>query len=192
MMMITTILTSSAVAAIVTHLFSHSKEHIIFMRQKIETLYLSFEEYDRVLCSHFVSYYSVMNNKISYDDLLDIQNANTKNVGKSLDLTKIISTAYFPDLSIYLDAYVTKLNAVNDIITEHKYAYKSVGPEAASKFYDTFHTAILDFSNSSDNVRNHILEESKKYKSDALPYIGKLASYVANKRKQIKRISLGG
>ena len=52
-------------AAVVAYRLNATKEHVFFMRQKAEALYLSIERYDRSLGSYFVPDYGVLKNEIS-------------------------------------------------------------------------------------------------------------------------------
>jgi hypothetical protein len=76
-----TVAASGVVAALIAYRLNATKEHVFFLRQKIESLYLSIEKYDKKLGSHFIPYYSVFRNEISYNDALNLTMSSAKSEG---------------------------------------------------------------------------------------------------------------
>ncbi len=65
---IATILMSGVIATIATYRLNTNRDHIFFMRQKAEELYLAAGQYDKILSGYVLTNYPLFKNKITYDE----------------------------------------------------------------------------------------------------------------------------
>lgn len=159
---IITIAASGVFAAVIAYRLSATKDHVFFMRRKVEELYLSLERYDRSLSSYFVSYYALLRNEISYNDLLDLQvkrGGETSHSGDSLDSTTMLVNVYFPELKSHLDAYTSARKAIHDVLAEHKRAYKE-GDTDCTRWFKPFHKALGELESVAATFKQAILGEA--------------------------------
>ena len=160
-----TITASGVLAAVVAYRLNATKEHVFFMRQKAEALYLSIERYDRALGSHFVTYYGVFKNEISYDQLFDLKISSSggasNNSAGALDTATMLINVYFSNLRLQLDGYTSSRENINQIIAAHKRAYKS-GDTDGGRWFKQFDEAMKELVRTAKAFKQAILFEAVK------------------------------
>lgn len=160
-----TIMTSSVVAAVVTYFLNATKEHVFFMRQKAESLYLSVERHHRSLSSHYIIAYPVLKNEISYNEYLDLQNTNlirtNKDSADALDMATMLINVYFSDLTIHLNGYAAARGNINEILSAHKLACKR-GDTDGGRWFKQFHEAVNELDHTAKAFKQAILSEAVK------------------------------
>lgn len=159
---IITIAASGVLAAVVAYRLNATKEHVFFMRQKVEALYLAIERYDRSLSSHFIGYYNVLKNEISYNDLLDHQikrGGDDNSLGGSLDTVTMLINVYFPDLKPHLDAYIAAREGIGEVLADHKRAYKQ-GETDGTRWFMPFHEALRELDRVAKAFKQAVLAEA--------------------------------
>ncbi|MFQ5757932.1 MAG: hypothetical protein ACE5H7_17805 [Acidiferrobacterales bacterium] len=162
---IITIAASGVLAAVVAYRLNATKEHVFFMRQKAEALYLAIERYDRTLGSHFVPYYSVIKNEITYNELLDLQIKDRGSAGSdsasALDAAIMLINVYFPNLKPHLDRYTTARECINKILADHKRAYKQ-GDTDGAPWFNPFHEAVQELDRVAAEFKQAVIAEAGK------------------------------
>ena len=157
-----TVVASGVLATIIAYQLNATKEHVFFMRKKVEALYLAIERYDRSLSVHFLSYYSLLKNEISYNDLLDLQikrDSNSIGSGEALETATMLINVYFSDLKFHLDRYMTVCEGINKIIANHKRAYKG-GDSDGTPWLKQFDEAIQELDRTSDAFKQAVIAEA--------------------------------
>jgi len=161
---ILTIAVSGVVAAVVAYAPNATKEHVFFMRQKAEALYLAIERYDRSLGSHFLPYYRVIKNEIGYNELLDRQIKDYASVGcesaDGLDATTSLVNIYFLDLRPHLDRYTAARDTINALLVDHKRACKP-GDTGGTPWFKPLHEAMQDLNTAAEAFKEAIVAEAR-------------------------------
>ena len=160
-MTIISIAASGVVSALIAYRLNATREHVFFMRQKAEELYLALERYDRSLGSHFITYYGLLKNEISYNELFEIHKKNRVDSGSgdSLDTATMLINVYFVGLKSHLDAYISARTNIRNILADHNRAYKK-GETDGSPWYQLFHRALLEFEGIAVAFKQAILDEA--------------------------------
>ena len=164
---IITIAASGVLASVVAHRLNATKEHVFFMRRKVEELYLALERYDRRLSAHFVGYYGVLKNEITYNDLLDLQNSRGKfnnDLDHSIETSIMLVSVYFPELKQRLNSYIDARDAIHEILADHKRAYKR-GDIDGTRWVEPFHDSLLNLDHIAAELKEAILSEAVALKS---------------------------
>ncbi|MEX0922729.1 MAG: hypothetical protein WDZ84_08130 [Rhodovibrionaceae bacterium] len=159
---IITIGASGVLATIVAFRLNATKEHVIFMRQKIESLYMNVEKYERSMNGYFVSYYILFKNEISYNELYDIQKnsfEDGKGPGEALEKSKMLVSVYFPSLKPNFHKYLEHRKKLNSIIVKHKRAYEC-GETDGTPWLEPFDRAFTSMDLAAEALKQGILEEA--------------------------------
>ena len=160
-----TVTASGVLAAVVAYGLNATKEHVFFMRQKAEALYLSVESYHRLLSSHYIISYRVLKNEISYNDYLDLQNSNlgrtNKDSAAALEMATMLINVYFSDLRAHLHGYTAARGNISDILSDHKLAYKR-GDTDGGRWFRQFHEAMKELDRTAKAFKQAILPEAVK------------------------------
>jgi hypothetical protein len=102
---IATIALSGVVSALVTYRLNLRKDQDIFMRQKAEELYRSFERYSHDLGMYFFHYFPLLNGLVDYNQHLDEEikrGKEPKNTKDALSEVEMLTGIYFPELDAHL------------------------------------------------------------------------------------------
>jgi hypothetical protein len=158
-----TIAASGVLAAIVAYRLNATKEHVFFMRQKAEALYLAIERYDRALGSYFVPYYSVIKSEITYNELFDLQikdrSRAASDSASALDTVIMLTNVYFPDLKPHLDHYTAARESINKILADHKRAYKT-GDTDSAPWFNPFHESVQQLGHAAETFKQSVIAEA--------------------------------
>jgi len=157
---IISICASGVVASLITYRLSANKEHIFFMRQKGEQLFLSVERFNRGLVAYYVVYYPLFQNQIEYNDLLDMQNKDSnREMGEAYEQVQMLISLYFPTLQSDFDSYIAAREKVSDIIGEHKKEYKR-GNTDGTPYLKRFNKALADLDTAGEKLKEKAVAES--------------------------------
>ncbi|MGO8865994.1 MAG: hypothetical protein ACLQME_05780 [Alphaproteobacteria bacterium] len=160
---IITIIASGVFAAVVAYRLNATKEHVFFMRQKAEALYLAIERYNRALSSYFVPHYDVIKNKITWNELLDIQIKGRGSAGRdsagALDTTIMLINVYFTELKPHLDHYSAARENIHEIIADYKRAYKK-GDTDGIRWFKPFDEGLRELDRSAEAFKQAVLVEA--------------------------------
>jgi hypothetical protein len=125
---ILTIAMSGVVSGIVTFQLNARRDARELRRQKLETLYESFDGFVTQLGSHWVPYLGVMANKIEYNESLDLTIKKGNSEVKHLRTLEMLIAIYFPKLQPHLDELHGVREMANEVMHQHKEEYRVKGP----------------------------------------------------------------
>jgi hypothetical protein len=161
---IVAILMSGVVACVVTYRLNTTKDHVFFMRQKAEQLFLATEKYDKDLGTNYIQYYQLLKGEISYNGFLDLNNDwlnKNKNMGACHEQMSMLTLIYFPSLEKHLENYTNARDAVNKIIADHKRAYKT--GEDGEEFLQPFNEALGELIRQAETLKASIVTEARRF-----------------------------
>ncbi len=163
---IITIFASGVLAAVIAYRLNATKEHVFFLRQKAEALYLAIEHYDRMLTCNFFPYYALFENKIDYNEVLDSniksgEGSAQEDSGSSYETAQLLVNVYFRDLKPHLQAYESARGAVNEILAEHQRCYKQ-GDTDGWRWLEPFHEAMLELDKVASAFKQAAIDEAAK------------------------------
>lgn len=159
---------SGVVAAYVTYRLNLNKEHVLFMRQKAEELYLATTSFGTDLASTYGAIYvPLFENRIDYNTALDLQVEASKrrdesNWKKMIMITRI----YFPTLGDHLDVILKCRDKITDIIARHKIDYRA-GNARDEKWLQPLRNALIETSQASERFESAIAEEARNFASES-------------------------
>jgi len=130
-------------------------------RERIEDLYLHIEEWLNHLIAHYLPYIEVMQNKISYNDALDITIESGKNAKVNYKRLKMLIELYFPEVKSEFASLMEKRALANSIIEEHKREYKK-GNTVGLKFVNPLLDASQKIDDHGLKIKNKLIEISNK------------------------------
>jgi len=122
-----TIVCSGVVSAVVTYKLNSSKQEQVFMRSKLEELFISVHDFCTTLRTYGCRYLPVMKQKISYNDALDMEIESGKESWQRDAFRKstMLVTIYFTDLQPAMDELFCVRSDMNAVLQEHKERYKA-------------------------------------------------------------------
>ena len=140
----------------IQHSFELTKLRKDRLTTKGEELYSLLTRWEENFGARFVSLHSVMKNSLTYDDALDLQARQVKEI----DHEKIHMTiaVYFQNLQPYYDAVLKLREPVQNIADAHKEAYKR-GEADGRNFPKLFTAANLALISAIDALKRALVEE---------------------------------
>ena len=165
MLALLTITMSGVVSGIVTFQLNARRDTRELRRQKLEALYESFDGFVAQLGSHWLTYMSVMANKIEYNTALDLTIKNGNAEVKHFRTLDMLTAIYFPKLQVHLDELHKVREMANDIMHQHKEEYRVRGPhktEALTKMKEISKKLSLIEDDFRDAVRNEADKLNRK------------------------------
>lgn len=145
---IITILSSGAVAAIVSFWLATRRDVNLLRQNKAEELYLNFEHYDRQLKSILVCYYPYVKHEITQTQLQELTAKADPEMGRSFGRLQMLTRIYFPNLKVNLEEYVNGRSAVHAA---------AKGPDGKVGTLKQFDEALDLFSEISDTFQQGII-----------------------------------
>jgi hypothetical protein len=127
-----TIAMSGVVSSVVTFRLGKSKEQQAFMRAKAEQLYLAADEYGKAFGGLLIRHLHLLNGRIDYNQMLDMQIADGKKdrkYGGAETLTMLVEI-YFPSTRAALAQVWKARDAVSVVTAQIKKRYQEVGDAA--------------------------------------------------------------
>lgn len=125
--MISTVLMSGALAAIVTFRLNARRDDRLIRQERLEQLYEAFFEVKRRLASYWVPYLAVMNDRISYDKALEITVEEKEYEPLPIARMEMLATMYHPVLLPLVEELLEIRDQGNTVIHLHKEEYRRVG-----------------------------------------------------------------
>lgn len=123
-----TVATSGLVSALVVFRLNSRHEARQFRTQKLELLYQAFNGFVSQLGRHWLPLMSVMSGSIDYNAALDIINRRSADEPRHFENFEMLIALYFPELQEYRERLISIRERANDVIHDHKRAYKEIGP----------------------------------------------------------------
>lgn len=122
-----TIFCSGIVSAVVTYKLNSSKQEQVFMRGKLEELFVSVHDFCTTLGKYGVRYLPVMKQEISYNDALDMEIESGKEGWRrdAFRRATMLVTIYFAELQPAMDELLHVRSDMNAVLREHKERYKA-------------------------------------------------------------------
>lgn len=159
-----TIAMSGVVSSIVTSRLGKSKEQQAFMRSKAEQLYLATDEFGKGFNSYFVGHFQLLNGRIDYNQMLDMQisaGSKDRKYGGPETMTMLVEI-YFPTTRDALANVWRARSSVNSVATRIKDHYREFGdatdPDLKVNFVDAtngVHQAIKELQHEIVQVARH-------------------------------------
>jgi len=155
-----TIMASGVIAAIVSHRLNESKDERAIKMQKLEELFIHAERFCNAVFRVSATCLSVMANKITYNDMLDIQidadnSADIGHYGKCIMIVKF----YHNEIQSAWDLVISCRDEINTIQAEFRCEYEKAGntveyPQYRRKYRD----ALNAFSKAEEGLMSKIIE----------------------------------
>jgi hypothetical protein len=166
---IATIALSGVISTVVTYRLNVRKDRDVFMRQKAEELYRSFDKYDHDLGGHFLAYIPLLDGLIDYNKFLDqkIESGRSPSGTKdALTQTEMLTGIYFPQLEPTLKSYLKFRDEMHGFLSRHKEAYRN-GPirNTRREWSDPFAKLLLELGELEVGFKKSIIVEAQKYNS---------------------------
>jgi hypothetical protein len=168
---IATIALSGVVSALVTYRLNLRKDQDIFMRQKAEELYRSFDRYGHDLGVYFFNYFPLFNGLVDYNQHLDGEikrGQETKNTKDAFSEVEMLTGIYFPKLGTNLKDYLAVRTELHDFTRLHKEAYKAGSiTDTKTEWSAPFSKLLLRLGTAEKAFKESIVAEAQKYKPSA-------------------------
>ncbi|TGK41154.1 hypothetical protein [Leptospira andrefontaineae] len=123
--------------------FEEKKEKKKSIQAHYEELYLQSSKYLNGLNSSFFVYYSLLQNKITYDQANDEIIRELSEAKYDPHKVQMLLRLYFPELLESFEKVMRARDEINELLVQHKLEYRS-GRVDGSKYLDSF-TAMHDF-----------------------------------------------
>jgi hypothetical protein len=158
-----TILMSGVVSAIVTYRLNRAKEQSFFMRKKAEELYMAADEFGRFFSLNMVAFLPLLEGKIDYNQMLDVQIANeTQKRHGGLELVEMLTRIYFPEVEPKLQDVYKARDRFSEFRAAHKRAYLSdLAP--SSIWMPQFAVAMKAVEAATESLKQSIVTAGRKH-----------------------------
>lgn len=160
---IITVFMSGVIAAVVTYRLNMNKDHVFFMRQKAEELYLATERYDKILSGYFLTFYPLFSDELEYNDVFDLQ-IKKSGQGSSHDheLMTMLTRIYFPEIEPLYDRFSEAREEANKIVAAHKRAYKA-GKAGGVNWTRPFTESLVDLDAAAEAFKSAIVAQAHNF-----------------------------
>ncbi|MDB5375884.1 MAG: hypothetical protein JWR00_330 [Rubritepida sp.] len=139
-----TVAMSGVVSSIVTFRLGKSKEQQAFMRAKAEQLYLATDEYGKAFSGLFIGHLQLMNGRIDYNQMLDMQIADgqkDRKYGGAETMTMLVEI-YFPNARAALAQVWKTRDTISTVTAQIKRYYQEAGDASDPELKARFVTAV--------------------------------------------------
>lgn len=126
---LSTVVASGLFSSVVTYNLNRNKEQMLFLRGKAEDLFLAADEYEKILGGLFVTYFPLLDGRIDYNEMLDLQisqGAKPRERGGAETMEMLVEV-YFPTTRAALADLWTAREKLNDLTHRIKQAYQAEG-----------------------------------------------------------------
>lgn len=126
---LSTIVASGVVSSVVTYKLNRNKEQMLFLRGKAEDLFLAADEYEKTLGGLLVTYYPLLDGRIDYNDMLDLQikqGAKPRERGGAETMEMLVEV-YFPTTRAALVDLWTAREKLNELTHRIRQTYQADG-----------------------------------------------------------------
>jgi len=165
---IATIALSGVVSALVTYKLNLRKDQDIFMRQKAEELYRSFDLYSHDLGMYFFHYFLLLKGLVDYNQHLDEEikrGKEAKNTKNALSEVELLTGIYFPALDEHLKNYFAVRTELHNFLRLHKEAYKADSiTDTKTEWSDPFSKRLPRLEAAEEVFKKSIVAEAQKYR----------------------------
>jgi hypothetical protein len=165
---IATIALSGVVSAFVTYRLNLQREQDIFMRQKAEELYRSFDRYSHDLGMYFFHYFPLLNGLIDYNQHLDEEIKRGSQINDTKDAlseVEMLMVIYFPELDAYLKKYFAVRTELHNFLGRHKQAYKADSiTDTKTEWSAPFTKHLSQLEVAEKAFKQSIIAEAQKYR----------------------------
>jgi hypothetical protein len=110
--------------ALLSFRMNTNKEHVFFMLKKAEELFLAVDRFKTSLDCYYLNFYAVMQGKISYNDMLDLQIRNGTTAHEPHRFMRMLCRFYFPPLLPKLEAFIGAQANANKVTAKHRKDYE--------------------------------------------------------------------
>ncbi|GGZ32625.1 hypothetical protein [Asticcacaulis endophyticus] len=124
-----TIMASGVMSSVVTYHLNRNRTQTIFLREKAEQLYLSADEFGKSFAAQVITYYPLLDGKIDYNQMLDMQiehGKSDKKYGGAETMTMLVEI-YFPSVRPALEDVWKAREGFNKITSDIKLAWQANG-----------------------------------------------------------------
>jgi hypothetical protein len=168
---IATIALSGVVSALVTYKLNLRKDQDIFMWQKAEELYRSFDRYSHHLGMYFFQYFPLLNGLVDYNQHLDEEirlGKEAKNTKDALSEVELLTGIYFPALEEHLKNFLAVRTELHHFLRLHKEAYKANSiTDTKTEWSRPFSKRLPRLEAAAEVFKKSIVAEAQKYKPAA-------------------------
>ena len=177
------IATSGAFSALVTYQLNRSKEQTFFMRKKAEELYLAADEFGREFGKNVVIFQSVLENRLTYNQMLDLEGENApKKERGGAETMEMISRIYFPHLERELSEMFAARDEYAGLRSQHNVVYKA-GKEDGTPWLGRFRGLVRRVSAADKAFKAAIIREARRHASTGLTIPWRVPSVNPQKSK---------
>jgi hypothetical protein len=157
------LLTSGVVSALVAHQLANSREEREFRRKKIEELYLAVHGFCMTFISHHLVWPRVMLGDMTYNEALDIQLKKSADLDtRNYETATMLINIYFPGLRERLAAILKSRDATNAIHGQFRKSYVELGPDSSQRiFVNPFNDAIKKFEAEHELFNKALFKEAE-------------------------------
>ena len=161
-----TVLASGVSSAVITYRLNRNKEHTFFMRKKAVELYLTTDEFGRELSGHMITLLSVVDGRITYNEALDLQDANPpQKAHGGAETMEMLVRIYFPEIEPQLEELFAARDEFAKIRSVHKAAYKE-GAGDDKRFGSGFRNAIERVGAAIQTLKAAIVRSARHHAND--------------------------
>lgn len=128
------------------------------LRDRGEELYELVDKWINGILGHYLSRMSVMREKISYNESLDIDAKQLQGKGINFGRIEMLIDVYFPQMRAQYDVVISRRTKANQYVAEHKFAYER-GNTDGTKFLKPFTAAQVEMEAAADELKSLIVEQ---------------------------------
>lgn len=165
-----TIAMSGVVSSIVTFRLSKSKEQQAFMRSKAEQLYLATDEFGKGFNSYFVGHFQLLNGRIDYNQMLDLQisaGSKERKYGGPETMTMLVEI-YFPTTREALANVWSARDTVNSVAGRIKNHYLEFGDATDLDLKASFSAATQGVHQAIKELQHEIVQAARRHAGERL------------------------
>lgn len=152
---ILTIIGSGVVSAIVTYKLNRSKEVKELYRAKLEELFKAVHRYSTILFTDNLLWLDVMKNKITYNEVLELQVKQTNSEDRGhYETCLMLINIYFPELIKDFDNLLKSRNHLNKLQKDFMSEYEKNG--FSIKYKEQFNNELLLMGQKEDKIKEMI------------------------------------
>ncbi len=169
---LTAILSSGVVAALISASFTDTKERWVFRRQKIEELYLSAAKWLREVDNHYLVYLRVAKGQLTYNQALDSslkESGTAKDTGELHLKMQMNIAMYEPSLMTCLRSLEREQRKLNRIIFKIRDLYAEIGD--ATELFEEYNAQTIKFGNAGDKLKDEIVRRGATIASEPTPVV---------------------
>lgn len=155
---LTAVLSSGVIAALISASLTDAKERWGFRRQKIEELYLSAAKWLREVDGQYLIYLKVAKGKITYNQALDsvLKDSGTAKDTGDLHLRMQMNISmYEPSLIHYLKSLELEQRKTNQLIFDIRNTYSETGD--ATDLFAPYNAQLIRFGDAGDKLKEEIV-----------------------------------